>query len=82
MYSHNYKNLPYKQSVKKFIKDYYISYHLFGKFTYWTTKGGEKIRIKNIEKPHLRYIVHRFGSTYIRTNHPYIWFKYLKEYEK
>lgn len=81
MYSYNYKNLPYKQSVKKFIKDHFIFYYLIGRFTYWKTKGGKKIRVKDIEKHHLCHIVHKFGNTYIRTNHPYIWYRYLKDFE-
>lgn len=81
MYSHNYKRLPYKESVYRFMRDYRIKYYLIGRFKRWRTSTGEQIPIRKINKTHLYRIVSRFGTTYIRNKAPYVWFRYLKEYE-
>jgi hypothetical protein len=77
MYSHNYKNLPYKKSVQQFLKDYRLRYFLYGRFMKWKTKEGKKITISKLRKNHLKNIVAMFGNTKIRNEHPFVWYKYL-----
>lgn len=79
MYSHNYKGLPYKMSLCKFIEDYRFRYNLYGKYTKWTTAAGKKIRVKDIDSTHLKRIVGYFGNTHIRTKYPYVWYRYIFE---
>ena len=79
MYSHNYKGLPYKQSIKRFVKDYRIRYFLYGKYSKWKTSRGEKIMVKDISYQHLINIVNYFGNTKIRTDYPFVWYRYLNE---
>ena len=79
MYRHNYKNLPYKKSIKQFLKDYRLKYFLFGRFTKWKTKDGKNIMVSKLNKRHLQKIVDMFGSTKIRNEYPFIWYKYLKD---
>ena len=81
MYKHNYKNLPYKISIRKFLKDYFFRYYLFGQFTHWKTKNNKKIMICKLNKKHIENIVNIFGNTQTRNNYPYIWFRYIKECE-
>lgn len=79
MYSHNYKGLPYKQSVKRFEKDYRIRYCLYGKYFKWRTASGKKIRVKDLDYHHLINIVNYFGNTKIRNDYPFVWYRYVKE---
>lgn len=81
-YLHNYKDLPYKQSIKQFMKDYKIKYYLYGRFKKWETKENKKIMVCKLKKSHLKNIVDRFGNTTIRTKYPYVWYRYLKDIEK
>lgn len=78
MYFYNYKNLPYKKSIKRFIKDYRLKYFLYGRNSIWKTKNHEEIKVKDLNKRHLIRIVEKFGNTFIRTNYPFIWYRYLK----
>ena len=79
MYQHNYKNLLYKKSIQQFLKDYRLAYFLYGRFTKWKTKEGERIRVSKLHKKHLENIVAKFGNTKIRNEYPFVWFKYLKD---
>lgn len=81
MYQHNYKNLPYKESTKQFIKDYKFRYFLYGKYSKWKTKQG-KTMVFRLNKIHLKNIVEKFGNTTIRTAFPFVWYRYLKEFEE
>lgn len=76
---YNYRGLSYKDSFKRFKRDYSLKYKLYGQFTKWRTKFGDRIRVKDLNRIHLIYIVEKFGNTYIRTNYPFIWYRYLKE---
>lgn len=52
---------------------------LFGKFTKWKTKDGKNIMVSKLNKRHLQRIVDMFGSTKIRNEYHFIWYKYLKD---
>lgn len=76
---YNYKGLPYRESHRQFKKDCGLRYKLYGQFTKWKTKSGLKVQVRHIRKKHLIHIVEKFGNTYIWTNYPFIWYRYLKE---
>lgn len=82
MYKHNYKGLRYDKSVEQFLKDYRFRYAIYGKFKSWKTKDGKRIPIYKLNKRHLENIIGRFGSTKIRKEHPFVWYKFLKEVEE
>lgn len=60
MSEYNYKHLPYKQSVKCFLKDYKIPYLRYGQFKKWKTKNGIDIMIRDLDKKHIDNIIGRF----------------------
>ncbi len=84
MLYHNYKGLKYKDSLKRFLKDYRLRYNLYGKRTKWKTQRGELIKVKDLTKRHIYNIIGKFGVINIRTNYPYVYYRYvlfLKENE-
>lgn len=76
-YHHNYKGLPYIESVKQFLKDYKIKYILFGQFTRWRRKNKKSIRVGALTDRHVQNIVSLFGATQIRKDFPYVYYRYL-----